>query len=97
MLYPDADVHWLPLDPGQPPRKALDEGLGWPAVAVCVAVACWFVGVFVSEADCRMLSEAVVEGELDETEMVVVATLLTHNISHCSKQQYGCKNESFPT
>lgn len=81
VLYPDSDVHWLPLDPGQPPRRLVDETLGWLAVPECVAVICWLVGVLVPEADCRMLGKAVVEGEADVTEIVVVVTLLSQNIS----------------
>lgn len=86
VLYPDSDVHWLPLDPGQPPRRAFEEGLGWLAVPVCVAVIRWVVAVLVPEAGWRMVGGAVVEGELSETEIVVVVTLFIDYISYFLKE-----------
>lgn len=82
VLYPDSDVHLLPLEPGHAPRNTLDEALGWLALPVCVNTVCWVVGVFVLEAGWRALREAAVEGELEETETVVVATLYTHSVRY---------------
>jgi hypothetical protein len=86
VLYPDSDVHWLPLEPGHPPRNALDEALGWLALPVCVNTVCWVVGVFVLDTGWRALREVAVEGdvegELEETKTVVVATLNTHYVRY---------------